>query len=797
MICIHSDYTGRRTMFCPKCGKELRRSVVFCPYCGEKINIKLNEDVDLRRGTLEDKSFSSESEAADTVSSKETKANNVSHPKNHGKSSRKKHYFAVILCVMVACIVVGFCVTHSLNRNRYTDLISSYATVNDALQEIVASDEYMNSDTDVRAGLLLDEMDVLENGGYILSDSIQYDEENYLISYRYEDGTYGGVMLKDFEEGTSGASGSYATEYSYSEEEEVWKVINWPAVPSFETESTPYQEEELKALIICDLGDGYESYLEMAQEEQSAWSEAYLTTELETDGSVSFFRSELDGYDFVSIQEHGIIYEGNPLIELQETVSFANYLAKNAGMAYTREGIACLNDFQDNRLAMILMDDREYHYCLLSEFISYYYDDDLLEGSIIWLGCCSGYSNDSLVESFADCGADVVLGCTETISTTYNFLMQDAFVFQLLRGKIVQESLTFSQSVWGENDSIFCADYADYEDDTPSEIRNYNGGDETLVTLADGIYVTEIIDLLTSVEYVDADGEVISQGLYEYGESGVMIKSVIDGSSDNNKTTRYYNQESGALSQMIWEYSGRIRTYNYDINGKTTDISLSYTDDEGEEFSGTIYYEYNGNTGYAYSDDGTEYIVEEYDDGHLLSMIDYVNGINRETHTYSYDEAGNVLSYYNYSYTTWKEDDGDELHHKYANDYRYEYNESGCLTKIVSYHAYYFGYAEADMNDMELESEINLSYNEDGICQSAEYTFPDSDSTYSLIYSYDETGKLQEVTRYYDGEFDGSFIFTYDVSVELTEEETATTEKNQNKLIWSYLYNVPAFYTVS
>ncbi len=359
--------------------------------------------------------------------------------------------------------------------------VENYENVNASIISVSSSDNYENLDTEEKADRILDVLETLADEGEVAADSIGYDEEVQFIYYTYADGTCGGVMLEEFAEGTSG-TGMTSYEIYY------WKnsMDVFPVLPEFDTVFYPYEEQELAALIVCNLGDdedteGFVTLSEMAQE---GWSEAYLTTNLVTDDTVSFYRTGLSGYDLICIQEHGLIYKEQTFIELQETIDWANYQAKKAGMAYTYDEVVIVQDLQENRLAMIKPEgDNQYHYCLMPEFFSYYYGSAVLEDTIVWLGCCDGFRDDALVKAIADCGAKAVLACTESVSTEYNFLMQDAFAYMLLYGNTVEEALSFGKSVWGDNDQIFLETYEGIKDDTPSEIRYYNGGDEVLVTL--------------------------------------------------------------------------------------------------------------------------------------------------------------------------------------------------------------------------------------------------------------------------------------------------------------------------
>lgn len=447
--------------YCEGCGAELKENVKFCPCCGKKCE----EVSDIQAGFV-------------------AEAQNVDQQRPKKKSLAPIVITAVCLVVI---LIVGIFIYRwyvSAEDRAITDAVINYEEVNDALTELTTSQNYAQLETSEKAEQVIEILSKLENEGQIAPNSIEYDESTQIIAYEYANGAYGGVMLEDFAEGISGiGEGLYGTTYSYDATNDSYSLENWPAVPVFDSNAFPYEEQNLRAIMMYGLGDDHQEYLELAKLEQTGWGQAHLSTTLDDDCTISDFRTKLTGNDLIIIQEHGVVYKNNPLIVLQETITFSNYLAKNAGLAYTVEGALYLKDLQEKRIAMLRMASGEYHTCLLPEFFTHYYGENQLVDAIVWLGCCDGYRNDTLVKAFADCGAKAVLACTETVSTAYNYFMQDAVVYMLLYGNTAEESLDYAKSVWGENDKVFVEAYSDSIDNDPSEVRIYNGSKKTLVTL--------------------------------------------------------------------------------------------------------------------------------------------------------------------------------------------------------------------------------------------------------------------------------------------------------------------------
>lgn len=430
-------------MKCPCCGKKVSDNARFCPRCGNAV-----------------KGMTKESEE--------------SHKKY------KRFIMITVISFILTLAVLGIlCSWWKMKMSVYLDAAVNYEKVNQILMELAESGEYIEADTEKKAEQMLVLLDELEIEGQIASGSVSYDEIKKMVYFEYADGAYGGIMLEHFADGESGSLDSYAAEY-----DENGLLKNVKREVSFDFDGNPY-ENNLSALILYDLGPGCEDELKLLQEEQELWTDEYLNTELNESCTVSTFRRGLNNYNLVILQEHGMLYQNIPVIFLYEIPSFQTMNAKITGVIpeFIGEEKIYLDDLKEKRIGTILCEDMAFHYILLPDFFTYYYANIKLEDTIVWLGCCDGYRNDLLVKSFADCGAKAVLGCTETVKTRYNICMQDAFVYMLLYGNTVHDSLDFAKSVWGSNDSIFLENYFQMEDDTPSEIRYYNGGKEKLVTL--------------------------------------------------------------------------------------------------------------------------------------------------------------------------------------------------------------------------------------------------------------------------------------------------------------------------
>lgn len=428
----------------------------------------------------------------------------------------------------------------------YLEAVNNYTEVNDAVAELTNSSAYLETEPEEKANQLLHLLEQLEGEGQIASGSVQYNEGDQTISYAYADGAFGSIQLKEFSKENSGVDASYVTEY-----DENGLILSTSSAVSFGIDGCPY-EKAPTALILCGLGDGNEDTLQtLKKDQQEFWFAEYMETALEENCTVEMFRQVLSGYDLLVLQLHGYLYNDVPTIYLQETTSFSIWNAEKLNaQVLSMEDRQLLDDLRTNRIGMMCSaSDGKYHYFLLPEFFTYYYRDGQLNNTIVWLGSCSGYRNDSLVKAFADCGAKAVLGCTETVKTSYNICMEDAFAYKLLYGSTVDEALAFAKSVWGDNDSIFWWNYRNEQDTDPSEIRYYNGGDQTLVTLTAEAKAA----LQESEAGADVSANESSNASELYGEVlDLFYSNIISGWEDYEATYTYGDIED--VSYMFAQF---------------------------------------------------------------------------------------------------------------------------------------------------------------------------------------------------------------------------------------------------
>jgi predicted nucleic acid-binding Zn ribbon protein len=381
-------------MYCKRCGTNIPEKARFCPKCGETVSVN---------------------------------------------AAKKKKSHKVVALILSIVLVIGACSGVFAFREEVLSLIFGskdvYLEVDGVLQEKIVCEEFQNASFDDRKAIAYETLSYLAKDGKIKEDSITYGE-NECFYFNYIDGGEGLIALYDKSNEIDGYEIFQDSVY-YLNDDEIYSTID--------KSGYRYSNENLKAVIVDCLGDTGEEILtddgksirDVLKEDVKAWNANTMETDYYYECSIDDFKTILCGYDFIDIRCHGgTDKKGDPTIVVNESDGMFNQKYTDDVKA-GRVGRSC-GAFGGN-------------YYMKNSFFSYYYNDKL-NSSIIWIGCCSGYKNDVLVSTFANCGAKAVIAATDAVISGYGTVMTDAFVNGLLRCENVEDSLKFAKEKWGDND---------------------------------------------------------------------------------------------------------------------------------------------------------------------------------------------------------------------------------------------------------------------------------------------------------------------------------------------------------
>lgn len=106
--------------------------------------------------------------------------------------------------LLVCAGIIGMCVSQIISRkadlnifmenNKEIEINVDFAQ--DLINQEATSEKYKNMSLEERKEYVQGILSQLEKGGYI--KYLLYDNDNYLFSFEYSNGTLGGWMIKDF-----------------------------------------------------------------------------------------------------------------------------------------------------------------------------------------------------------------------------------------------------------------------------------------------------------------------------------------------------------------------------------------------------------------------------------------------------------------------------------------------------------------------------------------------------------------------------------------------------------------------
>lgn len=382
---------------------------------------------------------------------------NAAEKKRKNRFKMRMIKVGVVLAGLVVLVLLGMLIRWIVlsiqgNTNRLDKAsISAYEKINKSIVQITEDSGYIEMSVNDRKDAIIEELEKLEKEGTVNSNSIVYHQDNEMIWYEWGDGYTAGIMLSDFGEGVSGNAdpNTYVTKWNSQDPnlpEEVENKIDYsnPNYPFNETDVTNLNLKAKYMFGLCDKNDtssGHYQYLGMYNDNKALWDKNHLSTEIDDYCTVDDFKTGLCGYDIVLIEEHGNInYAGTPMIcTLEQVADISKYS----------------DDIKNKHIAAVTTSEGKTCYWIYPSFFEHYYNNDKLENTIVWLGSCHGYQNSDLANAFESCGAEAVVGFTESVYTVYDYYMHTGFVYSLMWGDTASEALYFAKNLFKYSDIEF------------------------------------------------------------------------------------------------------------------------------------------------------------------------------------------------------------------------------------------------------------------------------------------------------------------------------------------------------
>lgn len=349
------------------------------------------------------------------------------------------------LCLCAALIMTGCSGGDDSARDVSDSGSSEWEAVDQSIEDTVSSQDYQEGSTEDKASMLQEQLQEQYEAGNLAEEPV-YDEEEQLISYVYNDGSLGGVSLTEVGDQFDGAV--QRPESSYPQENVEFDEIGDYRTADL-TEDLLMSAVDIDALQVAVM-DGFEDtefrrtfYEDLDRE----WNSAGLQVYTDYDTTVEDMKG-LSGYDAIVIAMHGGMFRNHPVMSLDEEVTAA-----------TDEKYR--SDRCNQLIARVYCNDKRYHYWILPEFFSNYYNTGDLEGSVIYVQCCNFFGCDctstsadtSMADTFRNAGAAVVIGYHNKVGSNYGRNMMKEALEQMFYGATAETAVENAKDTYGQNDN--------------------------------------------------------------------------------------------------------------------------------------------------------------------------------------------------------------------------------------------------------------------------------------------------------------------------------------------------------
>ena len=292
-----------------------------------------------------------------------------------------------------------------------------------ALDQLLDSGSYAAMTVDERQAAAQAQLDRLAGEGLVQPGSIRYDEENGMLSFAYDCGVLGGVLLTDWED-----------------EPFVDLPLEMPEGLPGPLDAENDVHPLGNAIIYYAFDDTvnstrYPNYLTM----QEAWNGWGLSTTLDTDVTVADLR-HMDDYDLCIISTHLFKQVRTaPVLLLREESSFWDDL---------RYGF----DLLTHRVIKV-----NGNYCVTPDFFSAAYRDGQLEGTMVFSETCEFFGGSNILDlsmsnALLDAGARAVVGFVNNVYAVYSRNMLWGTVNQLIMGQNILQAVDAAAATYGPDD---------------------------------------------------------------------------------------------------------------------------------------------------------------------------------------------------------------------------------------------------------------------------------------------------------------------------------------------------------
>lgn len=417
--------------------------------------------------------------------------------------------------------------------------------VDNAISELMTSDEYVNSDLKSRKKQVKKLLNSLADKRLIEKSSIKFkSNEFYFIDSSGIENYY---SIED--EDDSLASNKFLTNELYRD-----SLSTENSFINFTENIQTEQFVNSNAIIMYGLDDytekkdnTYDSYNSLCK----YWCKFGLKTDIYAETTVELYKTSLKDKSLIVIAEHGLVNKNDK--------NFRAFILREKATRETKKAYEF--DLRQKRIVKA-----NGCFSIKPEFFSYYYGDNGLDNSIIYLGSCSGFGRNGKEDykfSYAfenDCGVNATLGFHNDVKIAYGFQILNIFSESLIKGYTTKEALDNAINKYCSNDVEYWLKYKN-EDISKQKKPSYPIITSYYSKLYGSVCTGVVKDKVTNKAIKDVVVEIIDNDIQRAIE-------VIASTQTNDKGEFTLNIPYG-------NYSIQFNHDNYEYYGTTVDVNTS------------------------------------------------------------------------------------------------------------------------------------------------------------------------------------------------------------------------------
>lgn len=514
------------------------------------------------------------------------------------------------------------------------DELSVMENADDAIQELLSKEDYKNKTFEQKSdsvNKLLNELSEDKNGALIIADSIYFDEESGVYSFKYSNGCLGCISIKKNSQdsgvifGNSNPSSSTNQGYSVKKDD-----LSQPAGNSSNTD----------AVIMYDWYEDDNSVLKFYREYQEDWNEKGLDTELSINPTVEQYATQLSDQALILIAAHGSRYTlksglFNPLTTYSVICTHEN-CTKDIDKSYKY-------DINQRNIVRANTEDGKY-YWMLPTFFSTHYSDGGLNNSIVLINSCYGFGEDNDIDydlAGNMTGASAVVGFhnsveifniykltqEEYVTKSFGTLFMENIADSLLKSETVDTAFNKAKKTIGDTQFVYHQNYGyDSNEDDKSVYPLISGNANSKLNVSGNTNEYKAGDYLLKLgdKYICSDGNAIyyknsivenGRKIVDKGNSGELLSN---GETLYFTVTNTCEADENSNSLYLSSSDGKQIYYQddiYSVNIDGTNLQKVYSAEHEVKFV-------------TYYNNCIYYIDEAFENGQLMKF-DSVSGTSK------------------------------------------------------------------------------------------------------------------------------------------------------------------------